>query len=404
MAVLSEEKTQDAKMQYHDLYDEPNTEIITALAEEAPNDISPIIINYNVNKRKDDFIAETKNQPKELLIKTVEFLKVKSRTNHPTTLAKTIITGIQNYFHEMCEACGEHYTVKFHDTPTLRCISCNQGCHEKCYAVCKQLPGLEWYCSSHTSGEAKPKGEETERPPADPAAEPEEPKNDQDDSDSDKSLPILQNEQPLCKFFLNSRCKHGVNGQNCKFRHLKVCRRFLNHGIHKQHGCNLGRNCQYHHPKMCRTSLFNQVCNRENCKFSHIKGTKHEEIPMRNEPDSNHHQQVWSQQSVNPPTINASNRSTSEEHFLGIAAQLQKQLAVMQHQQQFMMTRLESISVAHTPQPLQQQPNPHPEQQRVRIEHMNNPEAQHFLNHQINPLHQNQAIYQHPQPQYPGHV
>ena len=51
-----------------------------------------------------------------------------------------------------------------------------------------------------------------------------------------------------CKYFLNSRCKHGVSGKECKFKHQKTCRRWLNYGNHKKYGCTLREKCENFHP------------------------------------------------------------------------------------------------------------------------------------------------------------
>ena len=107
-------------MEYHRLFDDANTDIITALANDAPEEIKPIISNYNVNKLHKDFISEIKSGcTKEILIKTTEFLKVKPRSANINTICKTIVIGIQNFLHEKCEACNQFYTVKFLDTPQV---------------------------------------------------------------------------------------------------------------------------------------------------------------------------------------------------------------------------------------------------------------------------------------------
>ena len=384
----------NVRMQYHTQFDEKNTEIVTALISETPEAVKPVLSSYNVNKVHDDYKKEiVQENTKDVLLETAAFLKVKPKTKHISTIANSIVIGIQNFLHEFCENCKEYYAVAYHETPALRCQNCGQGCHEVCYAICKHLPGIEWSCSScNTSGiQVEPTKDDQKEDKEKVDDKQPEPPGDQKYSNPEKISIVIQpdlpKEGPVCKFFLNSRCKYGVNGQNCKFRHLKVCRRFLNNGIHKKYGCNLGRNCQYHHPKMCHTSLFNRVCTRENCKFSHVNGTKHGEIPMRNETDNarNHQHQIWSQQVGDPLNSNTNTRSNSEEHFLGIAAQLQQQLAQMQHQQQFMMTRLGFMGAAQAPQPQQPQLQPQPPHMQHQQPH-----------HQIGPSNQIRQPQHHP--------
>ena len=84
-----------------------------------------------------------------------------------------------------------------------------------------------------------------------------------------------------CKYYLNSRCKHGVSGKECKFKHQKTCRRWLNYGNHKKYGCTLREKCENFHPKLCWSSLNSRTCTNQTCIFNHIKGTKREvEIKM----------------------------------------------------------------------------------------------------------------------------
>ena len=48
---------------------------------------------------------------------------------------------------------------------------------------------------------------------------------------------------------------------------------FLQNGDSKS-GCNLGKKCKFFHPPLCWTARDQGICNKENCKFQHIKGTR----------------------------------------------------------------------------------------------------------------------------------
>ena len=98
------DEKQKALMEYHAAYDDLNTEIVTALIEEAPDEIK-LISNYNVNKTSDDFSAEVKVYDKELLKQTLTFLKVKCKVAQKPKQAKAIKLGIDNLLHEKCDDC-----------------------------------------------------------------------------------------------------------------------------------------------------------------------------------------------------------------------------------------------------------------------------------------------------------
>ena len=83
-----------------------------------------------------------------------------------------------------------------------------------------------------------------------------------------------QNEKPdfskVCKFYRNGDCKFGAK---CRQEHPKFCKKFVKHGLkrHNQAGCD--SKCGKLHPNACRTSLRTKECDREKCKFFHIRGT-----------------------------------------------------------------------------------------------------------------------------------
>ena len=74
----------------------------------------------------------------------------------------------------------------------------------------------------------------------------------------------------MCKFYKKGKCRYG---KECRNEHPKFCKKFIKHGILKfsPQGCD--RKCGKPHPDACRDSLRTKECNRENCRFYHIKGT-----------------------------------------------------------------------------------------------------------------------------------
>ena len=153
-------------MDYHTEYDEPNTNILLALADEAPQAIKAVIASFNVNKRTEDFRKEIiQENARDVLIQTTEFLKSPPKSNNIKSIAKAITIGIQNLLYELCEKCQDNYVITLHATPSLRCQTCNQAAHEHCYGICKSLPGIEWSCSScNSTGIQAGKDEEVPKP------------------------------------------------------------------------------------------------------------------------------------------------------------------------------------------------------------------------------------------------
>ena len=80
--------------------------------------------------------------------------------------------------------------------------------------------------------------------------------------------------QTICKFFKNSKCRHGMKGKGCNFTHPNVCLKFTQNGTRQPRGCNLGKKCTDFHPAMCINSLRKGECFSQSCKFNHIRGTK----------------------------------------------------------------------------------------------------------------------------------
>ena len=79
-------------------------------------------------------------------------------------------------------------------------------------------------------------------------------------------------------FFLSKKCKHGIKGAQCKFKHPSLCKKLLTYG-NSEKGCNKGESCTEFHPKMCFNSLKNRECYFDNCRFYHVKGTRRLKYP-----------------------------------------------------------------------------------------------------------------------------
>ena len=77
----------------------------------------------------------------------------------------------------------------------------------------------------------------------------------------------------ICRFYKFRTCKHGPTGSGCPFSHPKKCSNFLKHGD-KAGGCKKGRSCDLYHPPLCWSSAKLGTCDRKDCKYQHLQGTK----------------------------------------------------------------------------------------------------------------------------------
>ena len=292
-----------AMLDYHEKYDDLNTDIITALAAEADEETKQIILNYNVNKLHKDYTDEVKAAySTETLLKAATFLRVTPRTKHPTTIVKSIIVGIQNFMYEKCEACNKYYTVEYHDKPTLICQNCGQGCHEQCYSVCKQLPGIQWSCSSCNTTNYpnvnKQDQNETKITPKQAANDDDKVEDnsmstethkthhtDGNDKEETQAPPERKREKStnICPNYKWGPCP---SFSTCTYDHPPRCWSWLQHGK-----CPFKKKCRYDHPPLCKFSVWEKKCRDQTCKFFHVKGTiRDAEEQVDNQQNEDNHQ------------------------------------------------------------------------------------------------------------------
>lgn len=77
----------------------------------------------------------------------------------------------------------------------------------------------------------------------------------------------------ICKFFLSGKCKHGKEGNGCRFRHPKKCKY-----VGKKSGCRNGKNCNFWHPKDCK---YRQECKNPSCMRQHPRKENKIAFPFR---------------------------------------------------------------------------------------------------------------------------
>ena len=91
---------------------------------------------------------------------------------------------------------------------------------------------------------------------------------------SNEQKETAKNQSKLCKFFKHGKCKYGSKGNDCSYDHPKKCFKFVQNGDKSSRGCKKGKECDYYHPPLCKDAMRTKKCNRKDCKFLHMKGTK----------------------------------------------------------------------------------------------------------------------------------
>ena len=111
--------------------------------------------------------------------------------------------------------------------------------------------------------------------------------NSENEAETDAPPPPQKN-RAFCKYFKTKSCKHGAKGNDCAFSHPQKCLKFLKFGENSARGCKKGSKCDRYHPKLCFASLNQGWCDRENCYFHHLKGTKRSPPAWRTEQQDFH--------------------------------------------------------------------------------------------------------------------
>ena len=252
------------------------------------------------------------------------------------SLAKAIVSKIRTHLPHTCESCKEEYSVQLDDGYPFQCDTCQTPSHS-CEEMKKMesffpegLPaGFVWLCALCTKGTASLSSDKIVD---DDTAKVEDEtsntnvvedrlakqdsitiKNKSAKTDNKK---LDQTKRKLCKFYLHKKCKYGINGNGCSFDHPKKCFKFVRDGTNKKGGCNKGKDCNYFHPPLCKSSLKGGYCDKSECRFFNIRGTK---FRNPNEPMVNTDEAITlSKTSIPAQMINASShplQSSQERQY-----------------------------------------------------------------------------------------
>ena len=211
-------------------------------------------------------------------------------------LSDRVILKIESLFESSCTECGEKYCNKLSDVPLITCYLCLQGCHncdkvtEKAPARTKSPGGSVWLCFGCLKKNdlaLVPKLNST-KPPTNKiksADNKDRGEDDEEEDEEDRVSPRRNREPslkagPVCEAYKKRECPHGLTGKRlvdckaCPFRHPPRYFRWCQHGENSKRGCTRGKECKYFHPRLCQSSVAKRMCQREDCKYIHLKGTR----------------------------------------------------------------------------------------------------------------------------------
>ena len=191
-----------------------------------------------------------------------------------------------------------------------------------------------------------------------------------------------------CRFYKKSSCRHGSKGEECRFNHPELCKKFIQHGTRQPRGCKNGTKCKFLHPQMCMNSLRKGKCLTQNCKFRHIKGTTRHETDGKakvSSPTEASNLSQSQQTADETKNKNAPEQVLNNNHFLDAIRLLKAELLSE------MDKRLDKVAGAQPVQPRQQQILYYPQQLPP-----NQPPQPTQLPQQI-PHQQKQTFIKHPQ-------
>ena len=265
-------------------------EIENLIAELCLNTLSdPVkfcLRKYKYGKSVQDIENDIFKEKHDTLKATANFLKVPNfNDKNKRPLSHLIVCKIQNLLPDDCSICERRYRISLEEDPILECSVCGQGVHKPCWlnlaAISStdsadisdtidadtfyslynplNLPGLFYVCHacqpktipSDNEGDNKRKRKralsvKTKTTP--PIQEDrrtdstqnqsnndltpthrEEEENDQRGADNLSSQIGNKEKKTICRFYKTGNCKHGLKGNDCKFLHPRMCRKFTLH-------------------------------------------------------------------------------------------------------------------------------------------------------------------------------
>ena len=313
--MVEEVEEEAVKNDYHAANDELNKQMLLQLAQRCDDaEVAAVLSCYSIGAVGADIRKEMIKAKLPHLAKTAVFLGVPNIADIQKSKAKlvtNIMKKLNTLLMDLCGVCGDYYSVDLQDKPAFSCITCGQGCHDKCFDPVSTLfrgldatyrKAMQFVCSTCYS-DHKPDDEEVvvnakkspikaktptheeeleeeveveTKTPEPVPSKAEEKKQTTDTSNvnfprQDRQQPNpaeTHPKKPMCPQYEHQiRCE---NYEVCKavYFHPRRCRNLLTFGK-----CRFGQRCRYHHPKICPKSLSEKKCTNLDCKLFHIKYT-----------------------------------------------------------------------------------------------------------------------------------
>ncbi len=128
-----------------------------------------------------------------------------------------------------------------------------------------------------------------------------------------------------CRYFARGHC---TRAKECRFDHPKICNIFREHGSLSTDKKGCDGKCDAFHPNACRQSLKDKTCSFPECRFYHLKGTKHKGTPS-SQNTNNSSNQNWrsnqSQSQKNKDQNNPRSKFESKNRFAGLNKKIKNQ-------------------------------------------------------------------------------
>ena len=294
---------------YHQINDDQNRIILQTLMDSTDDEeVIKVISCFTIESTGADIVKRMSQLNVPSLKKASQYLDIPEATSKSKLKANIIsdlVDRLNALLMEMCLLCGEYYSEEMHEKPLVKCILCQQGCHNACHEPIithlkeldeKQLKCYPFMCASCLGENSKeptndmslaPKNKKS---PTKEIQKPKDTKNKDDDvpgsprsingfiveepddgkKANDPKAPEVPKEDkskiPVCPDYKWGRCP---NYEQCQYRHPPRCWSWLEKGK-----CTYNKKCRYHHPPLCFTSLWEKQCFNQECKFFHLQKTK----------------------------------------------------------------------------------------------------------------------------------
>ena len=296
----------DEHVQYHLDNDVPNSNLITAIAEQSQNeDIKSTILLYSTTKDLSTIRKELNRVDINILKNTADYLGLQNCQDYktPSVITTKVVTKLNALMRCICAICSKYYNTG--DDAALYCSKCSRPCHDDCYKTSLQdlKPGISlvfncYQCTKKTDADLPAATVEPTAETSEETVQPNKPNIEiaTTNSDNQQKTPILKvinaynldqlqarYQQPNytnCVPYLKGECPHGrrgldeVEGEICSNLHPKKCFPWVRAGNNEQHGCTKGRDCEFYHPRLCNNSVRYRRCTNPHCTFVHLRFTK----------------------------------------------------------------------------------------------------------------------------------